>query len=263
MATDHSVVEKNIIEGNSGGILVTDETGPNFNNLITQNVVVSNGEACGITLASHPAAAIAHPMGPLSFGVFNNTVLGNTASYNGLKNGGGAGIGMYAPGPGAQNYGNTAIGNLLVGNGLPGIAMHNHAWPPGAPPVTFRDNSVIGNTLRSNGADSRDAATAGPTGINIYSVFPIAGLVITNNIFEDEAIGISFNAPATWLNAPSQMQAHFNLFEAGTIGISDLGTASIDGSLNWWGCAGGPGQGSCASTTTGVSFNPWLTQSPN
>jgi nitrous oxidase accessory protein NosD len=262
MATDHSVVAGNVSDYNSGGILVSDETGPNYANLITENTVRYNGEACGVTLASHPAAALANPKGGLSFGVYQNTVLNNESSYNGLNNGGGAGVGMYAPSPGAINYGNAAIGNLLVGNGLPGVAMHNHASVAGAPPVTFRDNSVIGNRFSGNGADTEDAATAGPTGINVYSVLPLTGIVITGNVMEDEAIGISFNSPATGANAPPQMQAHLNVFEPKMIGISTLGKATVDGTLNWWGCAEGPGQANCATTTTGVIFQPWLTTPP-
>jgi hypothetical protein len=259
MSTDHSVVASNLVDYNSGGILVTDETGPNYSNLITDNIAKWNGEACGITLASHPA----YPAAPLSFGVFQNTVLKNESSYNGLNNGGGAGIGMYAAGPGQVNYGNVAIGNLLVGNGLPGVAMHNHASIPGAPPVTFRDNSVIGNHFRDNGADTSDAATAGPTGINVYSMLPLTGIVIANNVIEDEAIGISFNSPATQAGAPPQMQAHLNLFEPKSIGISTLGAATVDGTLNWWGCPEGPGKAYCATTTSGVAFEPWLTTKPD
>jgi nitrous oxidase accessory protein NosD len=262
MATDHSIVAGNLVDYNSGGILVTDETGPNYANTITENVVKWNGEACGITLASHPAATLAHPTGPLSFGVFQNTVLKNESSYNGLNNGGGAGVGMYSAGPGNQNYGNVAIDNLLVGNGLPGVAMHNHAAPAGAPPVTLRDNSVIGNHFRDNGADTEDAATAGPTGINIYSVAPVTGMVVTGNVMEDEAIGVSLNSPATAANAPPQLQAHLNEFDQKTIGISTLGKATVDGTLNWWGCAQGPGKDSCATATAGVVFTPWLVQKP-
>jgi nitrous oxidase accessory protein NosD len=263
MGTDHSIVSGNLSDYNSGGILVTDETGPNYANLIAGNTVKWNGEACGITLASHPAATLAHPKGPLSFGVFQNTVLNNESSYNGLNNGGGAGVGMYAAGPGNQNYGNIAIGNLLIGNGLPGVAMHNHAAPPEAPPVTLRDNSVIGNHFRDNGADTEDAATAGPTGINIYGVLALTGMVVANNVVESEAIGISFNSPATATGAPPQLQAHLNSFEPRTIGISTLSTATVDGTLNWWGCSSGPGQANCASATVGVAFNPWLAQKPN
>ena len=260
MSTDHSVVASNLIDLNSGGILVTDEIGPNYANLITENVVKYNGEACGITLASHPA----YPTAPLSFGVYQNTVLKNESSYNGLNNGGGAGVGMYAPSPGAQNYSNVAIGNLLIGNGLPGVAMHNHAAPPApAPPVTFRDNSVIGNHFRGNGADTADAATAGPTGINVYSVLPLAGIVISNNVMEDEAIGISFNSPGTAAIAPPQMEAHLNSFEPNSVGIQILNAATVNGTLNWWGCVEGPGKANCATTTPGVLFEPWLTAKPD
>jgi nitrous oxidase accessory protein NosD len=262
MSTDHSVVANNLIDYNSGGILVSDETGPNYANLITENIAKFNGEDCGITLASHAAATLAHPTGPLSFGVFQNTVLKNESSYNGLNNGGGAGVGMYAAGPGNINYGNVAIGNLLVGNALPGVAMHNHASVPGAPPVTLRDNSVIDNHLRGNGADTGDALTAGPTGINIFGVLPLTGMVVTGNVVEDEAIGISFHTPATATNAPPQLQAHLNQFDPKTIGISTLGTATVDGTLNWWGCPQGPAAANCASTTAGVAFTPWLTQNP-
>jgi hypothetical protein len=259
LAADHSVVASNLVDYNSGGILVTDETGPNFGNLITENVVKWNGEACGITLASHPA----YPAAPMSFGVYQNTVLKNESDYNGLNNGGGAGVGMYAAGPGQVNYGNVAIGNVLIGNGLPGVAMHNHAVSSMAPPVTFRDNSVIGNYFRGNGADTEDAATAGPTGVNVVSMLPVTGLVVTNNVMEDEAIGISFNAPGTAAVAPPQMQAHLNVFEPKTIGVQILNAATVDGTLNWWGCPEGPGQANCATTTPGVLFEPWLTSKPD
>jgi hypothetical protein len=261
VSTDHSLVTENVSDYNSGGILVTDETGPNYANLIANNIVRYNGEACGITLASHPPAALANPGGPVSFGVYQNTVSQNESSYNGLNNGGGAGIGMYAPGPGQVNYGNVAIGNTLIGNGLPGVAMHSHA-PPVLAPIVLRDNSIINNHFRGNGPDTGDAATGGPTGINIFALIPITGMVITGNVMEDESIGVSFNSPATAAGAPPQMQAHFNLFEPGTVGISTLGTATVDGTLNWWGCARGPAWANCASATSGVSFNPWLTKDP-
>jgi hypothetical protein len=257
MSTDHSVVSENLVDENSGGILVTDETGPNYANLITENIVTRNGEACGVTLASHPA----YPAG-LSFGVFQNTVSKNEASYNGLNNGGGAGIGMYSPGPGQVNYGNVAIGNRLIGNGLPGVAMHNHALVPNTPTAILRDNSVIDNYFRSNGADTGDAATAGPTGINIYSMVAVSGIVISGNVFEDEAVNISFNSPGTADVKPPQMQAHFNLFEPKSIGFSTPNAATVNGTLNWWGCPQGPGKAYCATSTTSVLSEPWLTKKP-
>jgi parallel beta-helix repeat protein len=49
----HSTVANNVVDHNAGGILLTDETGPNHDNLITGNLVTENGYDCGITLASH------------------------------------------------------------------------------------------------------------------------------------------------------------------------------------------------------------------
>ncbi len=80
---------------------------------------------------------------------------------------------------------------------------------------------------------------------------------------EDEAIGISFNTPGTAAVAPPQMQAHLNLFEPKSIGIQILNAATVDGTLNWWGCAEGPGKASCATTTPGVLYEPWLTSKPD
>ncbi len=262
MGTDHSFIVSNVVDMNSGGILISDETGPTNNNVISGNLVSQNGYACGITMASHPAASIANPTSGMSFGVFNNTVSSNTSEQNGLLNGGGAGAGVYAAGPGNQAYGNVISHNTLADNGLPGVAMHNHASVPNAPPITFRDNTVIGNYIHDNGADTGDAATAGPTAISIYSVIPITGIVVVNNIISNEQIGISFNSAATGTNAPAQMQTHFNSFNDQTTGISDIGAATVDGTLNWWGCVAGPGQNGCSSVTAGVSYAPWLTGSP-
>src|SRR5258708_333786 len=49
-AVHHSTVANNQVDHNAGGILMTDETGPNHDNLITGNVVTENGYDCGLTL---------------------------------------------------------------------------------------------------------------------------------------------------------------------------------------------------------------------
>ena len=56
MATYHVSVVDNEVAYNSGGILITDETGPNQGNLISGNNVHDNPYDCGITLASHGPA---------------------------------------------------------------------------------------------------------------------------------------------------------------------------------------------------------------
>ncbi|HEX4228294.1 MAG TPA: right-handed parallel beta-helix repeat-containing protein [Bryobacteraceae bacterium] len=264
MGADHSIVDDNLVHNNSGGILISDETGPNHDNLVTRNTVNSNGYACGITLASHPAASLANPTSPLSFGIYHNTISENESSSNGLSNGGGAGIGLYAQGPGAQTYGNVVIGNTITGNGLPGVAMHNHAAPPGAPAINFNDNSIIGNTIRLNAADSEDAATAGPTGINIYSLTPMTGTVVAQNVIDHESIDLAVNVASG--GAGPQIQAHLNDFapfgfRPYTQGISNTGGALVDATENWWGCSAGPeALNGCTKASSGVNFMPWLTQ---
>ena len=52
---DHSIVANNIVKNNSGGILLSDDTGATHDNLIRGNVVKNNPFDCGITLASHPS----------------------------------------------------------------------------------------------------------------------------------------------------------------------------------------------------------------
>ena len=268
MGADHSTVADNLINNNSGGILVSDETGPNHDNLITRNVVTGNAYDCGITLASHGAASLANATGPLSFGVYRNTISDNESSSNGLSNGGGAGIGIYAPGPGAQAYGNLIIGNTITGNGLPGVAMHNHAAPPGAPAINFNDNAIIGNTIRLNAADSADAATSGPTGINIYSLAPMTGTVVAQNLIDHESIDLAVNVASSGMGAGPQVLAHLNSFlpygfRPYTQGVDNSGTALADATDNWWGCSAGPQAFSgCTKATSGVDFMPWLTTAP-
>jgi hypothetical protein len=130
--------------------------------------------------------------------------------------------------------------------------MHNHAYSQFAPPVNMNNNVIVGNYLSNNAADTADAATGGPTGINIYSVAPIFGTVVEQNRFANEGYDIVFNAPS------GQMDAHLNDLDEG-VGIDNLGKATINATENWWDCATGPGTGNCASVQgTGVVTTPWL-----
>jgi parallel beta-helix repeat protein len=251
---DHSILSGNDIEHNAGGILVADDTGPTHHNLITGNKVQHNAPFdCGITIPSHSALG----------GVFNNTVVGNDSSYNG-----GPGVGIFAPAPGRKAYGNVVVNNRLTNNGLPGVTMHNHAAPgvngvpSTAPAVVFDDNLIVGNVISGNAPDSADAATAGPTGINIFSLAPMKGTVISGNIIDDEAIDIAIKIPGTAGQAPP-VQIHLNNLGNNdkAIGVQDTGTAMVDATQNWWGCPGGPGDHGCATVNgTGVLFTPWLTK---
>jgi parallel beta-helix repeat protein len=240
IGADHSVVSNNVVQHNSGGILLSDDTGATHDNVIFGNLVADNPLDCGITLASHSG-----------MGIYHNTITANQSLRNGLQVGEGAGVGLFAPGPGSKTYGNVVVNNQLMANGLPGVAMHNHASVPGAPPVVFDDNVIVGNTISQNAADSADTATSGPTGINIASVAPINGTMISQNIITQESIAVAFRGPG-------ELTASLNNFTAGT-GIGNTGSGTVNGAQNWWGCLGGPASVACAQASGSVISSPWLT----
>jgi nitrous oxidase accessory protein NosD len=256
MAVDHSTILRNEVARNGGGILISDETGPNDHNLITENFVHDNSYDCGITLASHAPATSVIPTAKLSFGVWYNTISHNRSMRNGTVTPG-AGVGIFAPSPGTTATGNLVIENEIIDNGATGVAMHNHAAPPApAPPVNMNDNVIVGNYFSGNGPDNPGAPTSGPTAINVFSMGLITGTVISQNTFDHEAIDVGFSAPA------GQLNVHFNDLSSG-IAIDNLRTGTVDATENWWNCSIGPNGKHCATIQgSGVSFTPWLT-SPN
>jgi parallel beta-helix repeat protein len=264
-AVHHSTVANNMVDHNAGGILMTDETGPNHDNLITGNLVTENGYDCGITLASHrPAFSLGYGSAAnVAYGVFRNTVANNEASKNGLLvSGNGTGVGLFtSPGPPnfttmeTKTYDNVVIGNRLTGNGQPGVAMHVHK---AGGQVT--GNLIVGNYIADNGKDVADNATAGPTGINIHagnSGEPMTGNVVTGNVIEREAIDVAVSTSA-------QINVHLNDLAGSGVGVANLGTGTIDAAVNWWGCSGGPQAAGCSGVQgSGITSTPWLTRPAN
>jgi parallel beta-helix repeat protein len=251
LGAQYSIVSNNSITGNSGGILISDDTAAAHDNLIAGNSVTNNPFDCGITLASHVPATVSGSANPL--GVYNNKVVGNTSSQNGLM-GEGAGIGVFASAPGTQAYGNIVVNNVATGNDIPGIAVHGHT-----PGQKLDNNVFIGNQISGNGADLADSATPGTAGINFFSVSPVSGTVIAQNTISGETIDVAWNAPG-------QANIQRNSF-SGEFGISNLGPGTVNGEGNWWGCSGGPTGftavfAGCATISGQVTVNTWAATAP-
>ncbi len=218
---DHSTVANNEVGSNAGGILLSDDTGATHDNLVKGNNVHDNPFDCGITLPSHPPAALTGTTSP--FGVYHNMVSDNISTRNGLANQEGAGVGIFASVPGAAAYGNVVIHNTLTNNGMPGVALHSHT-----PNQNLSDNVIADNYIAGNHADSGDAATPGPTGINVFGVSAADGTVISQNRIENEDIGIA-------VKSPTQVQVHLNDFLVATYGVDNLGVdGSVNATQNWW-----------------------------
>jgi parallel beta-helix repeat protein len=244
-----SVVSGNIVNLNAGGILLSDDTGPTHDNLISANSVTRNAFDCGITLASHPPAAVSGGTSP--YGVFDNTILANESSYNGLATHEGAGVGIFASVPGAASYANSVTGNHLVGNGMPGVAIHSHT-----PGQNITRNVIAANFISSDHADSDDAATPGTTGINVFGVSPATGTVISENV-------IRYEADAIVVNTPAEVNIHLNRFFQNEIGVNNIGPGSANATENYWGCSTGPSSDKCAKVAgPRVLWKPWLESYP-
>ncbi len=196
-----SQVSGNLIAGNSGGVLLTDETGPTHNNVIENNIVTRNATDCGVTAPGHnPAALNKHGQRqPAVAGVYDNAIVHNVITDNGLK-GEGAGVLFANAGPGTASYDNLVADNYIAGNELSGVTMHAHTLPPGQ----FEDlsgNKIIGNKIGTNntGGDPLDApaspADMKTTGVLVFSGgIPVRTVIAHNHIF-DNKIGI-------WLSKP-------------------------------------------------------------
>ena len=181
----NSIVRNNVVRDNVGGILLTDEDGPTYGNLIAENSVLNNSKDCGITLASHHFSLQA-PAAPDVAGVYNNTILHNTSNGNGA-----AGIGVFAGPPGAAAWGNLVANNTANDNGAAGIMIHSHT------PFQYVDKNVItNNSLSGNGIDEDNPIDDKPAGISVFSaVIPIPNTVIAGNRVTNEYYGIvSFKA---------------------------------------------------------------------
>ena len=277
-----STVTGNRVEHNEGGILLTDETNPNHDNLVSDNIAEDNASDCGITLPSHPPNGSGENVGVQSFGVFDDTVAGNLSEGNGDF-----GVGAFAPTPGTASYKHLIVGNRLIKNGGPGVGFHSHA-----PGQKLNGSEVVGNVIQGNGADPNPGpgetnGPADPTGIDVYAdvaAAPLTGIKIVGNTIKGETNDIWVGAPS-WSNCGSAakpcyvVDAHLNNFAPHSIGVNNAGapvtagdaqaqaavivagySVLVQATNDFWGCAKGPGAGPCASVKGNVTDVPFLTK---
>jgi Protein of unknown function (DUF1565) len=201
IAVANSAVTGNFIAHNSGGVLLTDETGPTHNNLIANNIITRNEFDCGITVPGHNPAALnakGQPQ-PTVAGVYANVIAHNVVTNNGQK-GEGAGVLFANAGPGTASYNNLVIGNFIAGNELSGVTMHAHTLKPGQFEL-LSGNKIVGNRIGTNntGGDPLDAPASPKdlktTGVLVFSGGTPVTVVIAHNHIFDNHFGI-------WLSKP-------------------------------------------------------------
>ena len=215
----HSAILDNKVVGNADGILLTDDYGPNSHNLIQGNIVDDNKTECGITLPSHSSTAVNYDpntfavgsRNPSQGGVFDNVVRLNVADRNGTApappqfggiGGSGAGIGIFASGPGSAAYDNVVKDNEASGNGLAGVTLHAHH--PGG--EDMNGNQIVDNALGTNNV-AGDAFDGDPmdlqtTAISVFSVPAVQMTIAGNHIHQDHfGIWLSPTVTASGLNS--------------------------------------------------------------
>ncbi len=195
MGSSYSTVRDNVSTGNSGGILLSDETGPASHNQIAGNVVTGNLLDCGITVVGHnPNAAPGGVPAPQAAGVYANDIEGNRISGNGI-NGGGAGVVLATGLPGGAVYGNTVRGNWISGNGMSGVTVHSHV--PGQflnGNVITRD--VIGVNNLVGDSDFAPHVDKQTTGVLVGTVTPLS-VTVSDNVIAHDHFGIWTTGPVT------------------------------------------------------------------
>ena len=188
-AFDNTVVG-NRVTANGGGILLSDDDGATYGNLIASNTVSQNTLDCGITLAGHAPQVFGG-------GVHDNTIRGNWVTNNGVAGQGGGvllatgvpGFVTDIPGIGGAVYNNLIEGNYLAGNGLAGVTLHSHS-----PGENLNGNAIIGNLIGTNNLapdlDFGPHYFDGPTTGVIVTAVSNVSITIEHNLITNDVNGI-------------------------------------------------------------------------
>jgi hypothetical protein len=197
MGVYDSIVSHNRVEGNAGGILLSDELGPTYHNKIGHNFVTNNLYDCGITVPGHNPHALDAQGNrqPSVAGVYDNVIFRNRITGNGITEEG-AGVLFANASAGTGAYDNLVSHNYIAGNEMAGVTMHAHVLPPGK----YEDlsgNRIVGNTIGPNNLggdpDAFECAfqcRAHPlrqtTGILVFGAVPLDVTIAHNRILRNE-----------------------------------------------------------------------------
>jgi hypothetical protein len=216
IAVAYSQITGNYIADNSGGVLLTDETGPTHHNVVANNVITQNATDCGITAPGHNPGALnaAGVPQPTVAGVYDNVIRGNVVTDNGLK-GEGAGVLFANAAAGTASYNNLVEGNYIAGNELSGVTMHAHTLAPGQ----FEDlngNTITGNKIGKNnsGGDPLDSPASPEdlqtTGVLVFSGGAPVSVTIARNLISNNHFGIWLSKPVTAYGLRTNVFANVN-----------------------------------------------------
>src|SRR6185437_12267475 len=211
MGSSFSTVRDNVSIGNTGGILLSDETGPTAHNRIAGNIVANNLFDCGITVVGHnPKAAPGGKPAPKTAGVYGNLISGNQISGNGIK-GEGAGVVLATGLPGGAVYDNMVSGNTINGNGMSGVTVHSHV-----PGQFLNGNVITGNQIGMNNlngdTDFAPHVDKQTTGVLVATVKPLA-ITVSGNLIVGDHFGI-------WMTGPVTLHGIHNTFDGVTVGVA-------------------------------------------
>ena len=209
--TSFSTVADNVVTGNTGGIQLSDETGPASHDSVIGNVVTDNLYDCGVTVVGHnPAAAPKGVPAPKVAGVYDNVIAGNKISGNGTK-GAGSGVVLATGLPGGAVYDNIVERNTISGNGQSGVTLHSHV-----PGQFLNGNVVVDNLIAVNNLDGDNDFAPHvddkTTGVLAATVAPLSVKISGNKI-----VGNHFGI---WTTGPVIASIANNVFDGDTVSVA-------------------------------------------